>query len=70
MFPRYLLPPSSLIALTMQAASTSEMSVNFYQTAQSYNPKTAIFILAAMRTSNPAYLANYIRVRPRVFEEP
>jgi hypothetical protein len=33
-----LLPPSSsLIALMMEAAGTSETSVNFYQTARRYN---------------------------------
>jgi hypothetical protein len=36
------------IALMMAAASTSETSVNFYQTTQ----KIAIFILAAVRTLN------------------
>jgi hypothetical protein len=30
--------PSSLIALMMEAASTSETSVNFYQTARRNNP--------------------------------
>jgi hypothetical protein len=34
-----LLPPSSGIALMMEASSTSEMSVNFYQTALRYNPE-------------------------------
>jgi hypothetical protein len=34
------------IVLMMEAASTSETSVNFYQTTQ----KTAIFILAAVIT--------------------
>jgi hypothetical protein len=40
-----LLPPSSgrrdiaLIALMMEAARTSETSVNFYQTARRYNPE-------------------------------
>jgi hypothetical protein len=28
-----------IIALMMEAASTSEMSVNFYQTTQRYNPE-------------------------------
>jgi hypothetical protein len=28
-----------VIALMMEAASTSEMSVNFYQTTQRYNPE-------------------------------
>jgi hypothetical protein len=38
--------PYSLIeiALMMEAAGTSEMSVNFYQTTQCYNPE-AIFRL-------------------------
>jgi hypothetical protein len=39
MFQRYLLPPSSLIVLMMEAASTSEMVVNFYETTQRYNPE-------------------------------
>jgi hypothetical protein len=45
-----LLPPSSgLIALI---ASTSETSVNFYQTTRRNNPGEAIFILAAVGTSD------------------
>jgi hypothetical protein len=40
------------IALMMDAASTSETSVNFYQTTRPNNPEIAIFILAADRTSN------------------
>jgi hypothetical protein len=39
-------------ALMMEAASTSKMSVNFYQTTQCKTQKTAIFILAAVRTWN------------------
>jgi hypothetical protein len=42
----------SLIALMMEAASTSETSVNFYHTTRSTTHKTAIFILAAVITSN------------------
>jgi hypothetical protein len=38
--------------LMMEAASASETSVNFYQTRWATNQKTAIFILAAVRTSN------------------
>jgi hypothetical protein len=38
-----------VIALMMVAASISETSVNFYQ---AITQKTAIFILAALRTSN------------------
>jgi hypothetical protein len=35
----------------MEAASTSETLVNFYQTEQCYNPeKTVIFIITTMRT--------------------
>jgi hypothetical protein len=30
---------SEAIALTMEAASTSEMTVNFYQTTRRYNPE-------------------------------
>jgi hypothetical protein len=40
-----------VIMLMMETASTSEMLVNFYQTTQHKNPETAIFILAAVRTS-------------------
>jgi hypothetical protein len=38
-----------VIALMMEVASTSERSVNFYQTTRRNNPE-AIFILAAART--------------------
>jgi hypothetical protein len=38
------------IALMMEASSTSETSVNFYQTTRRNNPEEAIFILAAVRT--------------------
>jgi hypothetical protein len=38
------------IALKMEAASTSETSVNFYQTTWRNNPEEAIFMLAAVRT--------------------
>jgi hypothetical protein len=34
----------------MEAASTSETSVKFYQPTQLNNPKTAIFILASVKT--------------------
>jgi hypothetical protein len=34
-----LLPPSSGIALMMEASRTSETLVNFYQTARRYNPE-------------------------------
>jgi hypothetical protein len=40
------------IALMMKAASISESSVNFYQNTRRNNQKTAIIILAAVRTSN------------------
>jgi hypothetical protein len=40
-------------ALTMEAARTSETLVNFYQTTRRYTQKTAIFVLTAVRTSNP-----------------
>jgi hypothetical protein len=42
-----------LIALMMEAARTSETLVNFYQTVRRYNQKTAIFVLTAVRTSDP-----------------
>jgi hypothetical protein len=38
------------IALTMEAASTSETSVNFYQTTRSNIPEDVIFIFTAVRT--------------------
>jgi hypothetical protein len=41
------------IALMMEAARTSETSVNFHQTTWRYNPE-----LTAMRTSNPTKLFN------------
>jgi hypothetical protein len=34
-----VLPKSIIIALTMKAASTSETSVNFYQTTRRNNPE-------------------------------
>jgi hypothetical protein len=34
-----LLPPSTLIALLLEAASTSETSVNFYETTRRYIPE-------------------------------
>jgi hypothetical protein len=34
----------SLIALIMEAASTSEISVNFYETRRLSSPKTAILL--------------------------
>jgi hypothetical protein len=45
----------SLIALMMEAARTSEMLVNFYQIRLhgATTQKTAIFVLIAVRTSNP-----------------
>jgi hypothetical protein len=38
----------------MEAARTSKTLVNFYQTTRRY--KTAIFVLTAVRTSNPTYM--------------
>jgi hypothetical protein len=40
--------------LMIEAVSTSETLVNFYQTTRCCSQKTAIFILAAVTTSNPA----------------
>jgi hypothetical protein len=40
----------------MEAARTSETLVNFYQIHGVATQKTAIFILAAVRTSNPIQL--------------
>jgi hypothetical protein len=39
-----------IIALMMQAARTSKMSVNFYQTTRSNIPEADHFILATLRT--------------------
>jgi hypothetical protein len=47
---RRWLSSSGLIALMMEAASTSETSVNFYQLHGATTQKTAIFIFAAVRT--------------------
>jgi hypothetical protein len=41
---------SIIITLMMETASTSETLVNFYQATGRKIPKTAIFILAAVRT--------------------
>jgi hypothetical protein len=44
----------------MEVASTSETSVNFYQTTRrATTQKTAIFILAAVVTSNPTKLKQF-----------
>jgi hypothetical protein len=42
-----------LIALMMEAASTSELSVNFYQTTQRYNPGDSHLHTRYVKTSNP-----------------
>jgi hypothetical protein len=42
-----------VIALMMEAARTSETLVNFYQTTRRFNPEEAIFVLTAVRISNP-----------------
>jgi hypothetical protein len=39
-------------ALAVEAASTSETSVSFYQTTRRNTQKAAIFILGALRTCN------------------
>jgi hypothetical protein len=51
-----------LIALIMEAARTSETLINFYQTTRSYIQKTAIFVLNAVKTSNPTiiHLFSYV----------
>jgi hypothetical protein len=41
---------ASMIALMMEAESTSESSVNFYKTTRRNIPETAMFILAAVKT--------------------
>jgi hypothetical protein len=45
-----LLTVSSIITLMMEAISTSETSVSFYQTAWHNMPEAVIFILTAVRT--------------------
>jgi hypothetical protein len=40
-FQRFLLPPSSLV-LMMEAESTSETSINFYQTTWHNNPEDSL----------------------------
>jgi hypothetical protein len=54
---RYLLPDTAVLTL-----------VNFYQTTLCSNIKTAIFILAAVRTSDP--IAEYLRIisNPNLYE--
>jgi hypothetical protein len=37
----------------MEAASTSETSVNFYQTTQRNNPEEAIFFPSSLPSSKP-----------------
>jgi hypothetical protein len=46
---------SPYIRAMMQAASSSETSVNSTRQHGAATQKTAIFVLAAVRTSNPAY---------------
>jgi hypothetical protein len=46
-----------IITLMMEAASTCETLVNFYETT---TQKTAIFILASLRTSIPTLFSYYI----------
>jgi hypothetical protein len=62
---RRLLAPSSgrsLIALMMEAASTSEMSVNFYQTTRRNNPEDKSFSLLSFLSSNISILTTHIHV--------
>jgi hypothetical protein len=42
----------AIIILMLEAASTSETSVNFYQTTRAKTQKTAIFILIAVQVQN------------------
>jgi hypothetical protein len=44
------LPKEAIIALMMEAVSTSETSVSFYRLHGVTTQKTAIFIFAAVRT--------------------
>jgi hypothetical protein len=50
-----------LIALMIEAASTSDKLVNFYQTTQHYNPKDSH--LHTRRRENLKYIA-YMCIRP------
>jgi hypothetical protein len=40
----------AIIVVMMEAAGTTEMLVNFYQTTRATSQTTAIFILVAVRT--------------------
>jgi hypothetical protein len=51
----------------MEAASTSETSAFFYQTTRCVSQKTAIYILAAVRPSNPTYRKKSRGKRATVF---
>jgi hypothetical protein len=51
-----VLTASIFIALMMEAVSTSETSVSFYEPTQRKSHKTVVFILAAVRTRNLAEL--------------
>jgi hypothetical protein len=48
----HLIDISCTIALMMEAASTSETSVDFYQTTRRSDQETACLPLAALRTWN------------------
>jgi hypothetical protein len=53
----------------MEAARTSETLVNFYQTTRRNNQKTVIFIIAAVRNSNPTLYSMYVYVSGIVQKE-
>jgi hypothetical protein len=59
MFQRYLLPPSSS-TLLMEAASTSETWVNFYQTTRRYNPDDSHLHTHHRKNLKSYLLKNYL----------
>jgi hypothetical protein len=48
-----VLVASIIRAMVAEAARTSAILVNFYQTTQHYNPEITAFTADAVRTSNP-----------------
>jgi hypothetical protein len=56
-----MLAASTIIALTMEAASTSETSVNFYQTTWRYNPEDSH--LHTRRRENPKFHKTSVLLR-------
>jgi hypothetical protein len=50
----------SLIALMMEAASTSETSVSFHQTTRRYNPEDSRFYLFVFQSVSRAITSNMV----------